>query len=180
MELLGPPGMGATRLGCRMLVEPSRSAPVAVVDVRGWFSPLAAWEVGIDPDRLVVVRCPEPRMWAQLVGLLLEGMGAVMAEVPMRFREREAIRLAALARSRRARVVFRSSGTPLPSGVPYLRLRVVGSGWEGVGRGRGLLARRRLTVEISGRGVGGMSRTVEVEDVEANPVRLVSRLAVGR
>ena len=32
--LVGPPGMGLTRVGLSLLAEPSRIAPVAYVDVR--------------------------------------------------------------------------------------------------------------------------------------------------
>ena len=41
--LVGAPGMGLTRVGLSLLAEPSRIAPVAYVDVRGWFHPPAAW-----------------------------------------------------------------------------------------------------------------------------------------
>ena len=46
---------------------------IAVVDVRGWLCPVAAWEVGIAPDRLVVVRCPDRSDWSKVTASLIEG-----------------------------------------------------------------------------------------------------------
>lgn len=179
VELTGPVGLGATRLGYRMLAGPSATAPVAAVDVRGWMSPLAAWEVGVERDRLVVIRCADVGLWSQVVSALMDGMGAVFAEVPERAKDRELVRLAARARARGARVVFRPLGRPLPRGVAYLRLRLVGVRWDGTDRGHGRLARRLLMLEASGRGVGGMTRNLEVEDVGADTMRLVPDVAVG-
>ena len=66
VELSGPVGYGMTRLGYHMLAAPSRLAPVVAIDVRGWMSPRAAWEAGVVPDQLVVVRCPDASMWPRV------------------------------------------------------------------------------------------------------------------
>ncbi len=58
--LIGHPGFGLTRLGLVMLASREQLGPVAYLDVRGWLSPPAAWESGISPERLVVVRCDDP------------------------------------------------------------------------------------------------------------------------
>ena len=55
--LTGPVGTGMTRLGLSLMAETARRGPVAFVDARGWFCPLSAWESGIEPERLAVVRC---------------------------------------------------------------------------------------------------------------------------
>ena len=62
--LVGSPGFGLTRLGLGLL----RGQPgwVACVDVRGWLSPAALWEVGVSPERVVIVRCSDPRRWSQV------------------------------------------------------------------------------------------------------------------
>lgn len=174
VELNGVPGMGLTRLGYRMLAAPARISPVVVVDHRGWASPLAAWEAGIDRDKLVFVRCGDSGPWAQVVASLVDGAGAVMAEVPRNAREKDLRRLTALSRSRRAHLIFRTVGDILPQGVVHRRLRAVGVSWEGTERGHGRLTRRKLLLEASGKGVGGMTRRVEVEDV--GTLRVVSEL----
>lgn len=174
VEMVGEPGSGLTRLGLRMLAEHSRVAPVVVVDTRGWVSPEAAWEAGVLPERLIVVRCPDPLLWPKVTAALLEGVRAIYAEVPVRFREQDLRRLAALARARRAAVAMRSTGRGLPAGVAHLRLRAVGIVWEGAHRGHGRLHRRRLIFEASGKGVAGIPRIVEVEDEGTDALRLVS------
>ena len=64
LGLIGGPGTGLTSLALALLATGTGMA--AVVDVRGWLCPLAAWESGIAPERLVVVRCPERREWPQV------------------------------------------------------------------------------------------------------------------
>ena len=102
MGLEGPPGYGLTRLGLSMLS--GHPGTVAVVDVRGWLSPLAAWEAGVAPEDLVVVRCPQRERWAQVTAALLEGLGAVYAEVPPGINDQLLRRLGALARARRSAI----------------------------------------------------------------------------
>lgn len=176
VEMVGEPGSGLTRLGMRMLAEHSRVAPVVVIDTRGWVSPAAAWEAGIDPERLIVVRCPDPLLWPKVTAALLEGVRALYVEVPARFREQDLRRLAALARARRTAVAMRSAGGGLPGGMAHLRLRAIGVTWEGADMGHGRLGRRRLVLEASGKGVGGISRIIEVEDEGTDALRLVSNV----
>ncbi len=183
VELHGAPGSGLTRLGFRLLAEPSRRVPVVYLDVRGWVSPLAAWEVGVDRSRLVVVRCPDARMWLQVAAVLCEGVRVLMAEVPRGVSDRDLRRLAALIRARGVRVALRPVDAALPSGVAHLRMRGLSVEWAGVDRGHGRLMGRRLTCETSGKGVAGMERRIEVEDLGADDVRVVSGVVareVGR
>jgi hypothetical protein len=178
LGLVGPPGYGLTRLGLALLTTHSRTGMVAVLDVRGWMCPLAAWEVGIDPERLVVVRCSEKRDWPRVAAALIEGFPMVYAEVPSHPRDADLRRLAALARARRSALMLRPMGD-IPSGVLHLRLEAAGVHWEGVDGGHGALLRRRLTLRVSGKGVGGIEQAVEVEDDGSHALRVVSRLAVA-
>lgn len=183
-ELVGDTGLGLTRLGLRLLAGPSVRSPVVVLDVKGWLSPLAAWEVGVDPTRLIVVRCSDPSTWTQVTAVLMEGVRAVYAEVPGSVSDHHLRRLAALARARKVGVALRPLGEGgLPAGVAHLRLHAVGVRWEGPDAGHGRLERRHLVVEASGKGVGGMTRRVEVVDDGADAVRVVSGVgtpAAGR
>lgn len=173
-ELVGVPGSGLTRLGLRLLAEHSRVAPVVVLDTRGWVSPTAAWETGVIPERLFVVRCADHILWPKVAAALLEGVRAVYAEVPQRVRDQDLRRLGALARARGVAVALRSMGPGLPTGVAHLRLRAIGVTWEGADRGHGRLGNRRLVLEASGKGVSGITRRFEVEDEGTDVVRVVS------
>jgi hypothetical protein len=180
VEMVGDPGTGLTRLGLRLLADHSRVAPVVAIDTRGWISPEAAWETGVIPERLIVVRCPDPVLWPKVAAALLEGVRALYVEVPARVRDQDIRRLAALARARRAAVAMRSMGNGLPGGVAHLRLRAIGVTWEGADRGHGRLKRRRLVMEASGKGVAGIPRIVEVEDEGTDVMRLVSDVVVDQ
>ncbi|HUG09256.1 MAG TPA: hypothetical protein VMP13_10255 [Acidimicrobiia bacterium] len=179
-ELVGAPGAGLTRLGLRLIASHSRVAPVVVLDVRGWISPEAAWEAGVIPERLVVVRCDDSALWSKVTAALLEGVRAMYVEVPSRVGERDLRRLAALARARRVAVAMRPLQDGLPGGIAYLRLRALGVTWEGADRGHGRLTRRRLVLEATGKGVAGVSRRFEVEDEGADSVRVVSDVVVDQ
>jgi hypothetical protein len=178
-ELIGAPGSGLTRLGLSLLVAPSRNAPVVVIDTRGWVSPQAAWETGVVPESLVIVRCDETRVWPKVAAALLEGVRALYAEVPSGVKDQDLRRLAALARARGVSVAMRSMGNGLPGGVAYLRLRALGVTWEGADHGHGRLRRRRLLIEASGKGAAGVTRRFEVEDDGTDLVRVVSDVVVG-
>lgn len=180
LELVGAPGCGLTRLGLHLLAPASRLGPVAALDARGWLSPLAAWEAGVAGERLVVVRCSQRGVWPQVMAAVCEGVTAVYAEVPQGVTERDLHRLAALVRARGTGVVLRPLRGELVGGVAHLRLRAVEVRWEGLEQGHGRLATRRLVVEVSGKGAGGMTRRVEVEDSGADTVRVVSRLGAGQ
>jgi hypothetical protein len=178
-ELLGIPGTGLTRFGLRLLAAPSRVAPVVALDTKGWISPVAAWEAGVIPENLVIVRCDQPGIWPKVAAALLEGVRALYAEVPATAKEQDLRRLAALARARKVAVAMRPMGRGLPSGVAHLRLRALGVTWEGIDQGHGRLGRRRLMLEASGKGASGMTRRFEVEDEGSDVVRVVSDVVVG-
>lgn len=179
LGLVGPPGSGLTRLGLSLLSEPSTTGMVAVLDVRGWLCPVAAWEVGIDPGSLVVVRCPHRPSWARVAAALIEGFSVVYAEVPAGVVDADLRRLGALARARRSALVLHPVSGDLPVGVLHLRLEAAGVRWEGVDEGHGALLTRHLTLRASGKGVRGIEQTVEVVDDGSHAVRLVPGLAAA-
>jgi len=179
LGLVGPPGSGLTRLGLSLLAGPARRGPVAVVDVRGWFCPPAAWEAGVPPERLVVVRCAERGLWGRVTAALLEGLPAVYAEVPLGTDEALLRRLGALARTRRAALILRPLRGDLPSGLAHLNLVGEAVRWEGAGPGHGRITRRWLTLRAAGRGVGGIDQVFEVVDDGTNALRVVPRLAAA-
>jgi hypothetical protein len=175
--LVGAPGLGLTRLGLGLL----RNQPgwVACIDVRGWLSPQALWEVGVPADQTVIIRCPDARRWPQVAAALIEGMQAVYAEVPPGVTTPMLRRLGALARARATPILLRPVSGDIPSGLAHLRLEAQTVDWHGPREGRGRLGARRLTVAASGKGVGGMRQVIEVEDDGTDALRMVSRLAVA-
>jgi hypothetical protein len=177
--LIGHPGFGLTRLGLVMLASREQLGPVAYLDVRGWLSPPAAWESGISPERLVVVRCNDPVRWARVASHLLEGVGAVYAEVPARAKPTQLHKLVALARNRKTPLILRPVQGDLPSGLAHLRLEARRVLWEGTDQGHGRLTNRKMIFEASGKAMRGMTRLIEVEDDGTNALRLVSGLAVA-
>jgi hypothetical protein len=177
--LIGHPGFGLTRLGLVMLASRESPGPVAYLDVRGWMSPPAAWESGITPERLVVVRCSDPVRWGRVTARLLEGVGAVYAEVPALTKAGQLHKLVALARSRKTPLVLRPIQGDLPPGLAHLRLEARTVQWQGTGRGHGRLLARKLVLEASGKAMRGMTRIIEVEDDGTNAMRLVSGLAAA-
>jgi hypothetical protein len=179
IELAGVPGTGLTRLGLRLLAPPSLVGTVVALDSRGWISPEAAWETGVIPENLVIVRCDQTQIWPKVAAALLEGVRALYAEVPAGTKDQDLRRLAALARARKVSVAMRPMGDGLPPGVAHLRLRALGVTWEGADQGHGQLKRRRLVLEASGKGALGVSRRFEVEDEGSDVVRLVSDVVVG-
>lgn len=177
--LIGHPGFGLTRLGLTMLATREKLGTVAYLDVRGWLSPPAAWEAGVSPERLVVVRCDDPVRWARVASHLLEGVGAIYAEVPPLTKSAQLHKLVALARNRKTPMVLRPLQGDLPRGMAHLRLEARRVIWEGAGHGHGRLAHRRIVFEASGKAMRGMTRLIEVEDDGTNALRLVPGLAVA-
>jgi hypothetical protein len=177
--LVGEVGSGLTRLGLVLLADPARRGIVAAVDVRGWLCPAAAWEVGIPEERLVVIRCPDRRLWPKVTAALLDGITAVYAEVPVGVPDAVLRRLAALARSRAAALLLRPVRGGLPAGLAHLNLAAGAVHWDGAGAGHGRLIRRRLILNATGRGVMGIDRTLEVDDDGTDAVRVVSGLGAA-
>jgi len=179
LGLVGQPGSGLTRLALGLLARPARTGMVAVVDVRGWLCPVAAWEAGIAPERLVVVRCADRSAWLRVTAALVEGFPAVYAEVPAGVSDADLRRLGALSRARRSALVLRPIGGDLPIGVLHLRVEAGTVVWQGVDRGHGALLRCRLTLRASGKGARGIERVVEMEDNGSHALRMVPGLAAA-
>jgi len=174
--LSGMPGSGLTRVGFSLLAPYASSGHVAYLDVRGWANPAAAWEMGISPERLVVVRTDDVVSWSRIVATLMSGMKGVYAEIPTGVSDVVLRKLAAKARTTRTPLVLRPLDGALPSGVAHLRLDARTITWEGVEAGHGQLTRRRALLDASGKSTRGMQRTIEVEDDGTNDLRVVPGL----
>ncbi|MEA3502310.1 MAG: hypothetical protein U9R47_06015, partial [Actinomycetota bacterium] len=152
---------------------------VAYLDVRGWLSPVAAWEVGIEPNRLVIARCSEAVRWGRAVASLLDGATAVLAEVPAGAKDASIRKLAALARNRGTPLLLRPIGSAIPGGVAHLLLEAHETTWRGAGEGHGRIEQRTIQITASGKAMKGMTRTIEMEDDGSNALRVVSGVAAA-
>jgi hypothetical protein len=174
--LSGLPGTGLTRVGLSLIAPYAQQGTLAFLDVRGWVSPLAAWEMGIEPDRLVVVRNNDIVRWGRIVATLLDGVGGVYAEVPSGVSDAALRKLAAKARTKRTPLVLRSLKGNIPSGVAHLHLSARSVEWDGTDAGHGHLTVRRTLLDASGKSTRGRERTIEVEDDGTNDLRVVPHL----
>ncbi len=166
-----------TRLGLNLLASYPASGPIVYLDARGWMSPLAAWESGVEPDTLVVVRCDDPVSWGRVAATLVEGVAAVYAEIPRGVKDAQLRTLAALARRRSIPLLFRPVRSLLPPGLAHLRLTARSVEWAGTDAGHGRLTQRKLVIEASGKAMRGHTALIELEDHGTDAVRLVSGLA---
>ncbi|MGW0671672.1 hypothetical protein [Streptomyces sp. NPDC002746] len=120
----------------------------AFLQVKGYF------------DSLQLVACsgsfPQVRV-AQVLGALLESVPVVLVGSAVRIPDRTVRRLRALMR-RSGSVLLAHGGWP----GAEVQLRVASAGWEGVGRGHGLLRGRRVTVTAGGRGSAARPRQTEL------------------
>lgn len=162
--LTGIPGSGLTRIGLSLLQPYAAKGQVACLDVRGWMNPSAAWDLGIAPERLVVVRSNDVVAWGRLVATMLTGLKGVYAEVPVGVRDTVLRNLTAKARANRTPLVFRPVGGALPGGLVHLRLEVHAIAWEGTDAGHGAITTRRAVLVASGKAVRGRQRVIEVQD----------------
>jgi hypothetical protein len=165
------PGVaGATTLSLAVAAGPSQAgAWVALVGDVPW-GLVAADEMGVAFERLVVVAPPEPPAagWGQVVAALIEGFPVVVLGEQARLRNGDTRRLAARLRERGGVLVRLGGDGRL--GPAQIRLVVCGSTWEGSTPAddtsdparTGHLHSRRLTIEASGRGAASRTRRAEV------------------
>jgi len=118
---------------------------------------LAARDAGLDAGAGLWVDAPGGR-WPQVVSLLVSAVPVILLGAPGAVPGRVVRRVAGQVRANGA--VLLVAG---PWDGADLRLRVAEARWDGLGAGHGVLRRRRVVVEASGRGVpGGAPRRTEL------------------
>ena len=152
----GGPGAGGSRSGvlpwalaAQACADGSWAAAVGLPET----GVLAAADLGVDPDRLVLVDEPRER-WADVVSALLSAVDIVVVRPPRRPPPGLVRRLAGLARQHGSVLV----GVGGWEGAA-VRVQVAEASWVGVGAGHGRLTGRRARVEVSGRGADVRSRS---------------------
>jgi hypothetical protein len=162
-----PGVLGATTLALALVAGPSQAgAWVALVGgprrgSAGW-GLVAAAELGVELERLVVVAASEPPAggWARVIVALLDGFPVVVLGPQVRLHHRDTRRLAARLRERGG-VLVRTGSDAISADVRLVAREVL---WEGVDRFEStrLLQRRRIVVEASGRGAASRARQAEI------------------
>ncbi len=150
---------GATSLLFTLLAAPTKawSALVGMPDA----GLLAAAELGVDLDRLVLIPDPGPDV-LQVLSVLADGVDIIAVAPPVGSGGWAATpaRLRVLgARLRQSGAVLLVAGR-WPGADLVLDSRIVG--WTGLGRGHGRLRDRELVVEVSGRGISGRRRSAAI------------------
>ena len=170
-------GPGATSLALALLARGTTEGSwVAAIGLRG-LGLAAAGELGVVLSQLLLVDVPPGPQWATAVAAALDGVDAVLVEVPPRCWEADARRLQARLRDRGAVVVLVGAAGPFQPD-----LVVAGSApvWHGLGCGWGHLRARCLPVEVSGRRAASRSRTARLWLPDPDgAIRLEDAPAVG-
>jgi hypothetical protein len=152
-------GAGATTLALAIVAAASAAGSWTAVVGAPSLGFLTAAEVGIAPERLLVIAEPPRDAWSTVVAALVDAVDLVLVSA-RRVAAPDARRLAARARERGAILVAlpRAGAAWWPVG-PDVRLRVGPASWTGPeGGGAGRLVARRAEVLAGGRGAAARER----------------------
>ena len=158
----GAAGAGATSLALSLLAAASAEGSWGAAVGLPALGLAAAAELGVVLERFPLVASPGPEPggpggWAWVVAALLDACDVVLARPVRGLRAADARRLTARVRERAGVLVVVGDGWSEPAEI---RLTVVSSTWEGVGRGHGRLRARRVEVVAGGRGAAARERRV--------------------
>ena len=121
---------------------------------------VAADELGVALERLVLVAAPERDAWGGVVAALVDGFDLVVLHAGATgVRPADARRLVARARERGAVLLQLGAGWPEAADV---QLEVARARWEGLDHGHGRLLARKVRVAGGGRGEAARPRQVDL------------------
>lgn len=150
-SLVATGGVAATSLALALAGPVTRSgAWVGVVGLDA-VGLLAAAELGVDLERVLLIADPGPARWAATVAALTDAVDLVLARPPAPVATSIQRRLSARCRERGS-VMLQVGGAPgLWATAPDLVVSAGASEWQGVGSGHGHLRARRVEVSVDGR-----------------------------
>ncbi|MGQ0830089.1 MAG: hypothetical protein ACT4OV_00250 [Microthrixaceae bacterium] len=161
VSISAAPGVGgATSLAMALVAEASRNGSwVAAVGLAS-LGLVAADELGVALERLVLVAAPQREGWGGVLAALIDGFDLVVLH-PGRggVRPADARRLVARARERGSVLV--QLGPGWPEGAD-LALEVTHARWEGLDGGHGHLRARKVRVLRRGRGEAAQPCTADL------------------
>ena len=168
---------GSTSLALALVARASATGSwVAAVGVPS-LGLVAADELGVALERLVMVAAPERDAWGGVVAALIDGFDVVILQ-PGRGGVRPVDARRLVARCRERGTVLLQLGTGWPEGADVV-LEIGRARWEGVDDGHGHLQARKVRIEGGGRGEAAVPRRVDlwlpgptggVEGVLSSPV----------
>lgn len=122
---------------------------------------VAADELGVRLERLLMVEAPGPAQLASVVASLVEVVDVVCLGPGVPVRARDARRLMARAREQEAVLFHLDGGRAWPQALDVM-LAVEPGPWSGIGSGHGHLRSRPVTITATGRRSMAKARSVEV------------------
>ncbi len=156
-SVVGCAGSAAVSLALALAAGPSLAG--AWVGVAGLpeVGVAAAVELGVAPERLVMVAEPAQRFddaqWADVLAAMIDGFDVVLLGPGAHaVRAGTARRLVARLQARGAVIITVEGAMPSPFGAD-LRFEATGAAWQGLGDGHGVAGGRRAHVQLSGRRV---------------------------
>jgi hypothetical protein len=169
-------GVGATSLALSLMAAASEGGSWSAVIGLPELGLVAAAEHGLVLDRLALIAAPPTRRSAELIAAVLDGVDLVLLDARVPISAAESRRIAARMRERGSVLITVepvSSTGPVASPPqsmsqaaggwsPDLVLTVGASQWQGLGQGHGMLRRRRVRIDASGRGRAARPRRLEV------------------
>lgn len=155
-------GSGSMSLAMALVAGPSAAGSWSAIVGVPSFGLLAAAELGVSLERVVLVERPEPSLWATVVAALLDAFEVVVVRPEQRVGAADHRRLRARARERGAVLVQAGGRVDAWPEAPELQLSLVAEKWQGVGPGHGHLQARRVTVEVTGRRGAGRPHRAEL------------------
>jgi hypothetical protein len=155
--LSGEEGSGVTSLAVALLAKATTDGMWCSIVGPPDLGMVAAAELGVDLERLVVVAAPRVRA-ATAIGALVEGCDVVLLRLPVAMTRTEMLRLGARARQRRVLVVLladpRSRAVAWPE-APDVTIQIRSSAFYGIESGSGRIAGRRVEIETIHRRAAG-------------------------
>lgn len=144
-------GPAATSLALALAGPTTAAGAWVAVAGLGDLGLLAAAELGVAPERTLLVSEPPERVWAATVAGLLDAVDVVLVRpgrsVPASIQRR----LLSRARGRGSVLIQVGGRTGVWAQAPDLTVSTVTVAWEGVGPGHGHLVARRAVVSVTGR-----------------------------
>ena len=112
---------------------------------------LAAAELGVDLERVLLVAEPGPAAWATTVAALLDAVEIVLVRPPSQVGVSVQRRLTSRARDRGSVLLQVGGHTGAWAQAPDLVVSASAATWAGLGPGHGRLRARRVEVTVTGR-----------------------------
>ena len=159
-SVVGCEGAAAVSLGLALAAGPSQAG--AWVGIAGLpeMGLAAAVELGVAPERLVMVAEPAQRFddarWAEVLAAMIDGFDVlVVGGAALEVRAATARRLLARLQSRGA-VLVTVAAPGVAAAGPFgadLRFAAAAAAWQGLGAGHGVARCRQVDVQLTGRRV---------------------------